>query len=110
MAEFIEYLQKVTHVSGNSVERGDQNNIETMPAAICKKLVETWSFRFGAQVNFKRKSRLRLEQRPRGDPTGLGTPIFIGYSILIRFALLFISELNSIRFTLPLRSGADKNW
>jgi hypothetical protein len=46
MAEFIEHLQKVAHVSGDSVERGDQNDIEAMSTGICKKLVETGTFRF----------------------------------------------------------------
>jgi hypothetical protein len=27
MVEFIEYFQEMAHVSGNSVERGDQNDI-----------------------------------------------------------------------------------
>jgi hypothetical protein len=49
MAEFIEHLQKMSHVSGYSVERGDQNNIEAMSAGICKKLVETRTFGFCAR-------------------------------------------------------------
>jgi hypothetical protein len=48
MAEFIEHFQEVAYISGDSVERGYQNDIEAMPAGICKKLVETGTFRFGA--------------------------------------------------------------
>ncbi len=44
MAEFIEHFQEVTDVSGYPVEGGDQYNIKTMPAAICKKLVESGTF------------------------------------------------------------------
>jgi hypothetical protein len=49
VAELIEHFQKVAHVSGNSVERGDQNDIEAMSAGICKKLVEAGTFRFCAR-------------------------------------------------------------
>jgi hypothetical protein len=48
MIQFIEDFQEVAHVSGNSIERGDQNNVEAVSAGICEKLVETWTFRFCA--------------------------------------------------------------
>jgi len=48
MAEFIEHFQEVAYISGDSVKRSDQNDIEAMPAGICKKLVETGTLRFGA--------------------------------------------------------------
>jgi hypothetical protein len=35
MTEFIEHFQEVAHVSGNSVECGDQHDIEAMSAGIC---------------------------------------------------------------------------
>jgi hypothetical protein len=46
MVQFIEHFQKVAHVSGNSVERGYQNDIEAMPAGICKELVQSGPFGF----------------------------------------------------------------
>jgi len=49
MAKFIEHFQKVAHISGDSVERGHQNNIKTISAGISEKLVETGSFRFCAR-------------------------------------------------------------
>jgi len=39
MIQFIEDFQKMPHVSGYPVERGDENDIEAMPAGICQKLV-----------------------------------------------------------------------
>jgi len=32
MAEFIEHFQEVAYISGDSVKRSDQNDIEAMPA------------------------------------------------------------------------------
>src|SRR5579862_6637914 len=46
MAKFIEHFQKVAHISGNSVERSYQDNIEAMSACISQKLVEARAFRF----------------------------------------------------------------
>jgi hypothetical protein len=46
MVQFIEHFQEVPDISRNSIERGDQNDFEAMPAGICKKLVETGAFRF----------------------------------------------------------------
>jgi hypothetical protein len=46
MVQLIEHFQKVAHVSGNSVERGYQNDIEAMPAGICKELVQSGPFEF----------------------------------------------------------------
>jgi len=44
--QFVEHLQEVAHISGNSVERGDQNNVKAMSAGICKKPVENRVVRF----------------------------------------------------------------
>jgi len=40
MAELIKHFQKAEHVSANSVEHGDQNDIEAIPAGICRKPVQ----------------------------------------------------------------------
>jgi hypothetical protein len=50
MAEFIEYFQEVAHVSGNSVERGDQDDIEAMSAGILQKLVQAGRFDFAPEI------------------------------------------------------------
>jgi hypothetical protein len=43
--QFVEYFQKVAHTSGYSIERGDKNDVEPVPAGICQEFVKARTFR-----------------------------------------------------------------
>jgi hypothetical protein len=62
----------VAHVSANSVERGDQNNIEAMSAGICRKAVQAETFRPRVSSVGKPRCKLRCKLRAQTSPEEQG--------------------------------------